>query len=128
MLESCDDADMVYYVAYKATKESKNRSQIARYLQILGCKYIRRAFLKVDDNKIGVVARILHKNYPIIMKRRRGIERPNFTKDGKIRELGSLIVIAYKGSKRDRMKIDFFLRRAPYIRLCRGVYALQPMA
>ena len=51
------------------------------------------------------------------------MERPLLTKDGKICELGSLIVIAYKGSMRDRMRLDGFLRRAPSIRFCRGVYA-----
>ena len=118
---------MVYYVAYKATKESKNRSQIARGLHILGCKHIRRAFWIVDDNKIGVVARMLHKSYPIILKRRREVRRPVLTNDGKIRELGSIIVIAYKGSKRDRMKIDVFLRSPVHSPLQRSL-CLQPMA
>jgi len=57
------------------------------------------------------------------MKRKRELVRPSISKDGNIRELGSLIVIVYKGSKKERMRIDGFLRRAPYIRLCKGVYA-----
>ena len=77
----------------------------------------------MDEDKIGDVTRTLRKNRPIIMKRSRKFERPRSTNEGKISEVGSLIVIAYKGSKRDRMKIDVFLRRAPCIRLCRGVYA-----
>ena len=114
---------MVYYVAYRASSELKKRSQIARRLRVLGCTRIRRAFWKVDDKKIDAVMSLLHESYPVIMKRRREIEKPSVTKEGTMRELGSLIVIAYRGSKRDRMKIAEVLRRSPCLHLCRGVYA-----
>jgi hypothetical protein len=114
---------MVYYVAYRASNELKNRSQIARRLRALGCTHIRRGFWKVEDSQIDSVMRLLHESYPVIMKRRREIERPSGTKEGQMRALGSLIVIAYKGSKNDRMKVDAALRKSPCLRLCRGVYA-----
>jgi hypothetical protein len=114
---------MVYYVAYRASNEVKNRSQIARRLRALGCTHIRRAFWKVEDSQIDSVMRALHECYPVIMRRRREVERPSASKEEKLRSLGSLIVIAYKGSKRERMKIAEVLRKSPCLRLCRGVYA-----
>jgi hypothetical protein len=77
----------------------------------------------VDNKNISVVARILHKNRPVILKKTRELSRPVF-KEGRLMRLGSLIVIAYKVPRKEMMgKIRNCLRRSPCICLCRGVYA-----
>jgi hypothetical protein len=123
MLVDYEDDDMTYYIAYRASNNVKNRSQITRLLRDAGCTRIHRAFWKVEENKIVTVTKILRKNQLTILRRKREIERPSYTNDGKLRDLGSLIIIAYQHSQKDRMKIDAFVRRAPCIRIRRGVYA-----
>lgn len=115
---------MVYYVTYKASEELKNMSRIARRLRGLGCEQIRKSFWEVNEENIKTVAGLLQKNFPLILKRTREIRKPSFMKEGGRGELGSLIVIAYRVPKEEKkVKIANLLKRAPCIRLCRGVYA-----
>lgn len=114
---------MAYYVSYKASEELKYRSRIARRLRSMGCERICRSFWRVDRENIRSVASMLQGNSRVILKRRREIRKPSLV-GGRLSELGSLIVIAYKVPKEvNRARIKNFLRRAPCIRLSRGVYA-----
>jgi len=115
---------MVYYVTYKASRETEHRSQIARQLRDLGCRQIRKSFWEVDEAKIRTVAGMLKGNSPVVMRRIREIRKPGFTEEKECSDLGSLTVVAYripKGMKKGM--VERISRRAPYIRLCRGVYA-----
>ena len=122
MLAPLDAVNMVYYVTYRAFKILKNRSSITRRLHALGCEHIHRAFWKVDEDKIHIVNKMLQNNHPTIMKRSRELQKPITNNEAMI-SLGSLIIIAYKvTSERNKVKIDTLLKKAPCIRLCRGVY------
>jgi len=119
---------MVYYVAYSASGELRYRSRIPRRLRALGCRSIRRSFWEVDEGNIGLVARMLQGSSPVILKRTRDVRKPTHTKGEKQSSPGSLIVIAYEVPKEEeKRKIVNLLRRAPCIRLCRGVYAFSQL-
>jgi hypothetical protein len=67
---------------------------------------------------------VLEKNQPILLKRVREIRKPRFLRNKGVSELGSLVIVMYATPKEERReKIKSFLRKAPYIRLCRSVYA-----
>ena len=115
---------MVLYVAYRASKAFKDRSLIPRRLRALGCTQVRRSFWEVKEEKANTTLRALRKNQPILLNRAREIRKPRFVKEKGVSELGSLIIIAYKVPKEvKRQKVKNFLEKAPYIRLCRAVYA-----
>ncbi len=117
---------MVLYVAYRASKESRDRSLLPHRLRALGCKQMHKSFWEVEDDKAGKALKVLDKNQPILLKRVREIRKPLFAKkEGEgIIDLGSLIIVMYatpKEAKREQIKN--FLRKAPCIRICRSVYA-----
>ncbi len=115
---------MVLYVVYKASRASKDRSVLPRRLKALGCRRVHRTFWEVDGEKVNRVLKVLEKNQPILLKRVREIRKPRFMRNKGVSELGSLVIVMYatpKEAKREKIKI--FLRKAPYIRLCRSVYA-----
>ncbi|UCD72538.1 MAG: hypothetical protein JSW01_03535 [Candidatus Bathyarchaeota archaeon] len=115
---------MVLYVAYRASRESKDRSLIPKRLSALGCKRLHRSFWKIDEKKTNRVIKVLEKNQPILLKRIRQIKKPRFADKKKISDLGSLIIVMYATPKEPkREKIRNYLRTAPCIRLCRSVYA-----
>jgi len=115
---------MVLYVAYRASKESKDRSAVPHRLKALGCKQLHRAFWEIDEEKVNKVLKVLEKNQPIILKREREIRKPQFVNDKGISELGSLVIVMYATPKEiKREKIKNLLKKAPCIRLCRSVYA-----
>ncbi len=115
---------MVYYVAYKAPGELKDRSQIVRRLRALGCTQIRRSFWQLDKEELGAAIKLLQSNFTVILKRTREIRKPIFTAEGTCSEPGSLVVVAYKIPEQGKKGIvKNLLKRAPCIRLCRGVYA-----
>jgi len=115
---------MVLYVAYRASKESKDRSVLPHHLKALGCKRLHRAFWEIDERKVNMVLKVLEENQPILLKREREIRKPQCLKNKGIPELGSLVIVMYttpKGVKRENIKK--LLKKAPCIRLCRSVYA-----
>jgi len=115
---------MVLYVVYRAPRESKDRSVIPHRLKALGCRKMRRSFWEVDEEKVNRVLRVLEKNQPILLKRAREIRKPRIVRDKGVFELGSLVIVMYATPKEaKREKIRNVLRKAPYIRLCRSVYA-----
>jgi len=115
---------MVLYVVYRAPRESKDRSVIPRRLEALGCRRVRRSFWEVDEEKVNRVLKGLEKNQPILLKRVREIRKPRIVRNKGVFELGSLVIVMYATPKEaKREKIKNFLRKAPYIRLCRSVYA-----
>jgi uncharacterized protein (UPF0335 family) len=115
---------MVLYVVYRAPRESKDRSVIPHRLKALGCRKMRRSFWEVDEEKVNRVLRVLEKNQPILLKRVREIRKPRIVRDKGVFELGSLVIVMYATPKEaKREKIRNVLRKAPYIRLCRSVYA-----
>jgi len=115
---------MVLYVVYRAPRESKDRSVLPRRLKALGCRRVRRSFWEVDGEKVNSVLKVLERNRPIFLKRVREIRKSRFVRNKGISELGSLVIVMYATPKEaKREKIKNFLRKAPYIRLCRSVYA-----
>jgi hypothetical protein len=115
---------MVLYVAYRASKESKDRSVLPHRLKQLGCKQLHRAFWKIDEDKVNTVLKLLEKNQPILLKREREIRKPQYMKNKGNSQLGSLVIVMYSTPKEiKREKVKNVLKRAPCIRLCRSVYA-----
>jgi len=115
---------MVLYVVYRASRESKDRSLLPHHLKALGCRRVRRSFWEIDEEKVNTVLKVLEKNQPILLKRAREIRKPRFVRNKGVFELGSLVIVMYATPKEaKREKIKNFLRKAPYIRLCRSVYA-----
>ena len=115
---------MVLYVVYRASRESKDRSVLPHRLKALGCRQMRRSFWEVDEEKVNRVLKVLEKNQPILLKRVREIRKPRFVRNKGVSELGSLVIVMYATPKEEkREKIRNVLRKAPYIRLCRSVYA-----
>jgi hypothetical protein len=115
---------MAIYVVYRASAESKNRSNIPIRLKEMGCLQLHKAFWKVDQQKINQVFKLLENNQPIFLKRLRSIKKPQLAKKKKFSGFGSLVVVFFtlpKGANREKVKN--FLRRAPCIRLRRSVYA-----
>jgi len=119
---------MVLYVVYRAPRESKSRSTLPHRLEELGCRRVCRSFLEFDEERANKVLKALEKNQPILLKRVREIRKPQSGRDEGISDLGSLVIVMYatpKEAKREKIKI--ILRKAPYIRLCRSVYAFSQM-
>jgi hypothetical protein len=115
---------MVYYLIFKSSEDLKERIETVKKLRLLGCKQIRRSFYTVKKEKLKNVGNILKFNSPIFLKKTRVLVKPSFEKDGKLKEIGSLIIVAYRIMKKNkRNMVKNFLKKAPCIRLCRGVYA-----
>lgn len=114
---------MVFYIAYKASRECKNRGIISRKLKALGCRRICSSFWEVNEHKIDEVLRAVGENQPILLRRTREIRRPEYDDKGNIVDLGSLIVLTYNAERDEGGRIKGLLARTPYIRLCRSVYA-----
>ena len=115
---------MVLYVAYRASKESKDRSLLPHRLRALRCRQLHKSFWEIEEEKVNKVLKILEKNQPILLKRVRETRKPRFVKDRDISELGSLVIVMYatpREAKREQIKN--ILRKAPCIRLCRSIYA-----
>jgi len=114
---------MVFYVIYRASKEYKNRSLIPKRLETLGCKRICSSFWEANERRIDEVLRVVSDNQPILLKRVRDIRKPTYDAEGNIIDFGSLIIATYNAEKDESGKIRGLLRKAPYIKLCRSVYA-----
>jgi len=115
---------MVLYVVYRAPRESKDRSILPRRLKALGCRQVHRSFWEVDEERVNRVLKVLERNQPMLLKRMREIRKPRLMRNKGVSELGSLIIVMYATPKEaKREKIKNYLRKAPYIRLCRSVYA-----
>lgn len=114
---------MVFYIAYRASRECKNRGIISRKLKALGCKRICSSFWEVNEHKIDEVLKAVGENQPILLRRTREIRRPEYDDEGNIVDLGSLIVLTYNAERDESGRIKGLLARTPYIRLCRSVYA-----
>ena len=112
------------YVVYRASAESKSRSNIPIRLKELGCQQLHKAFWKVEQQKVRQVNEVLENNQPIFLKRLRSIKKPQLAKNKKFTGFGSLVVVFFALPKEaNREKVKNFLRRAPCIRLRRSVYA-----
>ena len=115
---------MVSYVAYRVSKDFNDRSALPRRLKALGCKRVHTAFWEIDEEKIYKVLKVLEKNQPILLKRKREIKKPQFVKDKGLSKLGSLVIVMYAAPKEvKRERIKNVLKRAPCIRLRRSVFA-----
>jgi len=115
---------MVLYVAYRTSRNLKDRSLIPRRLRSLGCTQVHKAFWEVEEEKANMVLKILRKNQPVLLKRIRETRKPRFIKEKGINDFGSLVIVTYGSPKEvKREKISNFLNKAPCIRLCRSVYA-----
>jgi hypothetical protein len=115
---------MVYYVAYRLPLDPEDRIQVEGQLKTLGCRQIRASFWAISKGSLSTAGKILQKYSPVLLRRTREIRKPSLTKEREQRELGSLIVIAYKidgGMK--RVKVRSWLRRSPCLRLCPNVCA-----
>jgi hypothetical protein len=115
---------MALYVVYRTPADSTGRSIIPARLKELGCQQVHRAVWKFKEKKARSVMEILEKNQPIVIKRLREIQKPQFAKKKELTGLGSLVVVMFTLPKEaNREKVKNFLRKAPCIRLRRSVYA-----
>lgn len=114
---------MVVYLAYKASKDYNNRGLIPKRLKALGCRCICKSFWEVDDEKVKSVLTVVRDNQPILIRRTRDLRKPKFDEKGRLIEFGSLIVAVHNPEKDEKGKIRRLLRKTPYLRLCRSVYA-----
>jgi len=114
---------MVFYIVYRASKEYKNRSLIPKRLETLGCKRICSSFWEANERRINEVLKVVSDNQPILLKRIRDIRKPMYDAEGNIIDFGSLIIATYNAERDESGKIKGLLRKAPYIKLCRSVYA-----
>jgi hypothetical protein len=115
---------MGIYVVYRASAQSKSRSNIPIRLKELGCQQLHKAFWKVDPQKVNQVFNVLENNQPIFLKRLRSIKKPQLAKKKKFSGFGSLVIVLFTLPKdANREKVKNFLRKAPCIRLRRSIYA-----
>ncbi len=113
---------MVYYVVYKASRDYSNRSLIPARLRALGCKQMNKTFWEFNKEEIHKVMKLLEMNQPILLKRIREVKR-RLMVNGRIQDLGSLVVVTFKIPKEESERIRSLVEKAPCIRLCRLVYA-----
>ena len=113
---------MVYYVVYKASKNYTNRSLIPLRLRTIGCKQINKTFWEFDKEKMHEVLKVLRKNQPIVLKRIKEIKKRTIA-EGRIQDLGSLVVVTFRVPKDEKERVRNFVKKAPCIRLCKRVYA-----
>lgn len=66
--------------------------------------------------------KLLEKNQPTVLKRTREVKK-RLIVQGRIQDLGSLIVVVYKAPNDKKEKIRNLVKKAPCIRICRRVYA-----
>ncbi|MDH5494529.1 MAG: hypothetical protein OEY24_02340 [Candidatus Bathyarchaeota archaeon] len=118
---------MVIYVVYLASKNIKDRSLTPRRLHALGCRKIHKCFWEINEKNLSKVTQLLQGKQPVLLKKAREIRRPlsvRTLKEKKFRELGSLVIVIHNIDKETkREKASHFLKKAPYIRLRRSVYA-----
>ncbi len=115
---------MVYYVAYRASSEPEYMSSIAQQLSALGCRQIHATFWELDKEHVNRATYLLQSSLPVFLRRTRDVKKPCFTRDKACSELGSLVVVALSITEESKKaRINSFLRKAPCVRLCGGVYA-----
>ena len=115
---------MVYYVAYKPPLDLENRRQVEEQLRTLGSRQIRGSFWAISKRDLLAARTVLKKLSPLLLRRTREIRKPDLANEKEQKELGSLIIIAYKATKgMKKEKVRSWLRRAPCLRLSPGVYA-----
>jgi len=115
---------MVYYVAYRPPLSAENRRQVEEQLRALGCRQIRGFFWAINKQDLPAARTILQKCSSVLLRRTREIRKPDLANGGEQKELGSLIVIAYKAARdMKKEKVRSWLRRAPCLRLSPGVCA-----
>jgi len=114
---------MAFYFVYKASKEFKNRGLIPKRLKALGCRRVCGSFWEVRSDKVNEVLKVIRENQPILLKRTREIKKPRFDDEDNVVDIGSLVVIVHNADKVEKGRIRGLLRKTPYIRLCRSVYA-----
>jgi hypothetical protein len=115
---------MVYYVAYRPPPDFENRKQVEDQLKALDCRQIHDSFWAISKGSLSIAGKVLQKYSPVLLRRTREIRKPSPSKEVEQREIGSLIIIAYKVTEDvKRAKVRNWLRRAPCLRLCSGVCA-----
>ncbi len=118
---------MVVYVVYRASRNVKDRSLMPRRLYGLGCSKIHKGFWEINETKTSKVMQLLQGKQPVLLKKTRDLRRPNSVhvfNVKKPRELGSLVIVIHASARETkREKTSNFLKKAPYIRLRRSVYA-----
>lgn len=114
---------MVFYIVYRASKECRGKGLISKQLESLGCRRVYGSFWEVNERRMNEVLRIVGENKAILLRRTRDVRKPKYDDEGNIVDLGSLIVLAYNPENDGNSRVKWLLARAPYIRLCRSVYA-----
>lgn len=114
---------MVFYVVYSVPKEYRGRGLIPKRLKALGCRHICSSFWEVNERKIDEVLKVIGENQPILLRRTRDIKRPLYDEEGNLVDFGSLIILVYNPESDKNAKTKWLLAKAPYVRLCRSVYA-----
>ncbi len=118
----------MYYLAYSPDRKNKDRSVIPKIFKDLGFERIQRSFWAIPNASLPKAIEILEKythNY-LLFRKRREIYKPTIQENKDLFKLGSLVIIAYsfpKSSVRKRKMVSRLLRRAPYFKITRNVYA-----
>jgi hypothetical protein len=118
----------VFYIIFRFGKEFKHKKELFNSLEGFECANIIKNLWKLPQRSINRVKKYLsiHKVPFILLKKQREIERIRITNDNF--QLGSLVLVAYSfpsenGSIRKRKHVSRLLKRSPYLRLTRNIYA-----
>jgi hypothetical protein len=115
---------MVYYVAYKPPRVRESRLHLVHQLKNLGFHNVRSSLWAFEAKNLPAAKALLQEHSPVIMKRIREIRKPSAKKEVGHRELGNLVVVAYRINDRAVWeKVENRLKSAPCLRICRGVCA-----
>jgi hypothetical protein len=118
----------VSYITFRFAKDYRHRKQIFTYLESTGCAKLLKNLWKLPLNTASRVKSHLNAlNVPFtLLKKKR--EHIKIEKGQDNPHLGSLVLVAYsippeKNTTRTRKHISRLLRRSPYLRINRNMYA-----
>lgn len=118
----------MFYIITRCGKEFKHKKELFNSLKSFGCEKVIRNLWKLPSGSVNRVKRYLstHRVSYIPLKKQREIERIRITQNNF--QLGSLVLVAYsfpseESSVRMRKHVSRLLRRSPYLKLTRNIYA-----
>lgn len=118
----------MFYIIFRFAKEFKHKKELFKGLESFGCAKVIKNLWKLPSGLLNRAKKYLStQTVPyILLKKQREIERIRITINNF--QLGSLVLVAYsfpseKSSVRMRKHVSRLLRRSPYLRLTRNIYA-----
>ncbi|MFX1519872.1 MAG: hypothetical protein ACFFCD_08120 [Promethearchaeota archaeon] len=118
----------MFYIIFRFAKEYKHKKKLFNYLQNVGCEKLIKNLWKLPYGSVKRVKKQLniHSVPYILLKRQRALEK-SIRSQHDFR-LGSLVLVAYsfpldKSSISTRKYVSRLLRRSPYLKITRNIYA-----